>query len=261
MTSSEKYSEAPINNNDLSCDKIFSNDISILQKKNGYRFNSDSMVLSWFIYNSVKGKKLKRALEIGSGTGIIPIVLIKRGLRTPIDCIEIQESLFNVLEINIKNNCLTEYLFPQRYDFRNFADITEKKYDLIFTNPPYFGINDGKISEKMEKAVAKHEFFGSVSDFINLSEKLLIPGGHFIFIYPLSRIQNAFFSLKKHFALKEMFLIRENPVSAPSSMCVHLIFKGENKVARTDLITIRDESGNYSKTGIEIMYDNFNIEK
>lgn len=241
---------------DVSLDRIYSPDIKIFQKKTGYRFNSDSIILSWFVFHILKKKTLGLSLEIGSGTGIVPIVLNRRGINSPVECVEIQNGMFDLLVKNIELNGLTSSLTPINANFKDYVSTRKNKYDLIFTNPPYFGTNDGKINPENEKAVAKHEFFGSLSDFITLSSKILNTGGHFIFIYPLSRIHNALSNISnKDYVLNDIYLFRENPQSGPSSFCAHFVYKGQNTFANTELITIRDDKGNYSSDGQKIMYE------
>jgi tRNA1Val (adenine37-N6)-methyltransferase len=256
MISLKKYSEN-IENESFTVDKIYSKEIEICQKKHGYRFNSDSVILSWFIHRILGSKKIKHSVEIGSGTGVIPIILNKRGFPAKTECIEIQTDLFELLKRNISVNGLEDFLAPSNADFREFTKNNTKKFDLIYTNPPYFGNDTGKINTDNEKAVSKHEFFGSLSDFILCSGNILRPGGHFAFIYPLAKI---FFALggayKNDFVLKHLFLFRENPDSIPVSFCAHLVYKGEPGNSLTEMITIRDNKGNYSETGMEIMYEN-----
>jgi len=256
MTSLEKFSEN-LENDSVTVDRIYSRDIKICQHRNGYRFNSDSVILSWFIYRILGGKKINRSLEIGSGTGVVPIILKKRGFASAIECIEIQPGLFNLLQKNISDNKLEDSLFPKNRDIREITKEKDVKYDLVFTNPPYFGVDNGKINPDNEKAISKHEFSGSLSDFMSVSKKILNPGGHFIFIYPLSKIFFAMGSaMKNDFVLNHIFLFRENPDLSPVSFCAHLVFKGQTPVTVTDMITMRDDKGNYSKTGLEIMHEN-----
>ncbi|HSW61669.1 MAG TPA: methyltransferase, partial [bacterium] len=170
---------------DITVDKIYSRDIEICQKKQGYRFNSDSVILSWFIYRILGGKKIHHSLEIGSGTGVVPIILNRRGFLSTIECVEVQAGLFDLLKKNISKNKLEDHLLPKNIDFREITKDKNFKFDLIFTNPPYFGVDTGKINPDNEKAISKHEFFGSLADFMSVSKKILKPGGHFVFIYPL----------------------------------------------------------------------------
>ena len=90
---------------DLTLNKIYNKNTELYQSKNGYRFNSDSMILSWFTNRICSGLCSENsALEIGAGSGIVSIVLKRRGFLPKIDCVEIQKSLCEILEKNIERN-------------------------------------------------------------------------------------------------------------------------------------------------------------
>ena len=70
MTSSEKYFNSPLFEQEITSNKIYSENIVIAQHKNGYRFNADSMILSWFVFKTLNPESFYNCLEIGSGTGL-----------------------------------------------------------------------------------------------------------------------------------------------------------------------------------------------
>ena len=240
---------------ETSRDVIFSKDTFIVQHKKGYRFNSDSMTLSWFI-NKISFKyQIKNCLEIGAGSGIVSIVLKKRGFKPDITCIEIQDEMFALLNKNIDENGLSETVFSIQDDFRNFAENTGSGFDLIFSNPPFFGVDSGKINENSIKALSRHEFFGNLNDFFVSSVKILRKNGHFIFVYPVSRIQYALqYAGNCGLSLKDICFFRENASVPPASFAAHLVFKSTDSSVSPDLVTMKDDSGEYSCIGRKIMY-------
>ena len=253
MTSSEKSSKK---NREVTSDKIFNDSTFIDQYKNGYRFNSDSMILSWFINKILSNKNIDVSIEAGSGTGVIPIILNGHGFLSKTYCVEIQNSLFNLLLTNIEKNGLKDLLFPIEGSFVDPSLPINEKCDLVFTNPPYFPVDTGRLSPDNEKARAKHEFFGSLNEFFTASTKYLRNKGHFIFVYPTSRIQFALSgATKAGFSLKDLFIFRENSSVPPSLFTAHLIFGGNINVSRTEIITMRNDKGLYTSVGREIMYD------
>lgn len=255
MTSLGKSSKKNSILSETSGDVIFSEDTVIIQPKKGYRFNSDSMILSWFIHKILIENEIKDALEIGAGTGIISIVLKKRGFKPQITCVEVQEDMFFLLSKNIINNNLSDDLLAVHEDFRIYADNVKAPVDLIFSNPPFFGISTGKINENSTKALCRHEFFGTLNDFFISSTKILKKNGHFIFVYPISRIQYALGCARScNLMLKNICFFRENNSVAPSSFTAHLVYKSSESSSCPELITMRDETGGYSQTGKKIMY-------
>lgn len=255
MTSSGKSFKNSFAFSETSGDVIFSKDTVVIQPKKGYRFNSDSMILSWFIYNTLIENEIRTSLEIGAGTGVISIVLKKRGFKSQITCVEVQKEMFSLLSENITNNTLSNDLLPVHEDFRIFADNTKKQFDLIFSNPPFFGITTGKTNENSTKALCRHEFLGNLNDFFVSSTKILKKNGHFIFVYPISRIQHALSCAKNcNLILKNICFFRENSSVAPSSFTAHLVYKSSESSSFPELITMKDETGEYSQIGKKIMY-------
>ncbi|MBR4532845.1 methyltransferase [bacterium] len=246
---------------ELTLNKIYNKSTELYQSKNGYRFNSDSMILSWFVNRICSGLSSENtALEIGAGSGIVSIVLKRRGFLPKIDCVEIQESLYEILEKNIESNSLTGEIFPFYADFADFAGTKRKKYDLIFVNPPYFAKESGHLSIDSEKALAKHEVAGSLADFFEISGKVLRKGGKFIVIFPASRLQFALFSAAKSgYTLKNIAFFRENASTKPATFAASFVLGSETalfSLSDAEIFELRDMNGEYSETGMEIMYEN-----
>lgn len=246
---------------DLTLNKIYSKNTELYQSRNGYRFNSDSMILSWFVNKTCTGLGSENsALEIGAGSGIVSIVLKRRGFLPKIDCIEIQESLCEILEKNIGKNSLTGEISPFCADFADFANSKRKKYDLVFVNPPYFAKESGHLSADSEKALAKHEVAGSLADFFEISKNILRKGGRFIVIFPASRVQFALFSAAKSgYTLKNIAFFRENAATKPATFAASFVLGSETalfSLSDAEIFELRDPNGEYSGVGMEIMYEN-----
>lgn len=246
---------------DLTLNKIYSKNTELYQSRNGYRFNSDSMILSWFVNKTCTGLGSENsALEIGAGSGIVSIVLKRRGFLPKIDCIEIQESLCEILEKNIEKNSLTGEISPFCADFADFASTKRKKYDLVFVNPPYFAKESGHLSADSEKALAKHEVAGSLADFFEISKNILRKGGRFIVIFPASRVQFALFSAAKSgYTLKNIAFFRENAATKPATFAASFVLGSETalfSLSDAEIFELRDPNGEYSGVGMEIMYEN-----
>ena len=245
---------------ELTLNKIFNNSTELYQSKNGYRFNSDSMILSWFINKNCKNYGSENtALEIGAGSGIVPIVLKRRGFLPKIDCVEIQGTMFGLLEKNVAHNGLSGEISPVFADFITFSYEKRKKYDLVFVNPPYFANESGRINLDSEKALAKHEVAGSLADFFAASKNILRKGGKFFVVFPASRVQFALFSAAQHgFTLKNIAFFRENSVTKPATFAASFVYGSETalfSLSDTEIFELRDSDGSYSNVGNEIMYE------
>ena len=245
---------------ELTLNTIYNKNTELYQSKNGYRFNSDSMILSWFVQRICAdlGSDAS-ALEIGAGSGIVSIVLKRRGFLPKIDCVEIQRPLCGILKKNIERNSLSNEISAFCADIADFAKTKRKKYDLVFVNPPYFAKESGHLSADSEKALAKHEVAGSLADFFDVSKNILRKGGRFIVIFPVSRLQFALFSAARSgYTLKNIAFFRENASTKPTTFAASFVLGSEAALfalSDAEIFELRNENGEYSEIGMEIMYE------
>ncbi len=242
---------------EYSRDCIFNSNTLLIQKKNGYRFSSDSLLLSWFVFEKTLNKKgFSSCLEIGSGNGVVPITMKRRGFSLPITCVEIQDSLFSMLSQNIEKNNMTDSIKPIHGNFLEL-NLTPLSFDIIFCNPPYFSCDNGKISENIEKAHARHEFLGDIDSFFKKSYTLLKRKGMFFMVYPIKKLHYALYSAySNNLFCKDILFIKETE-QAESSIFLASFIKGESKnmISSNGFIVMKDSDGNYTDIGKRIMYD------
>ena len=155
------------------------------QSKKGYRHNIDSVLLA----NFIKIKNSEYVLDVGSGDGIISILLKDKYPDINIFGIEIQEKLFKLSIQNSKQNNLNISYIQD--DFFKFI-FSENEFDIIITNPPYYPENDGRVCKDEEKKLAKHEITFNLKDFLKRAKKFLKHSGSIYFIYPTKRFLFAF---------------------------------------------------------------------
>lgn len=154
------------------------------QSSNGYRYSIDAFLLADFC-NLHKNLKV---LDLGSGCGIISILLSKAFPKSHITGIEIQSDLIKLANENILNNNLNKKINFIQGDIREISRFFFKEeFEIVVTNPPYYRIGDGRINPNLSKASSRHEIIGSLKDFINAAEKVLRPKGSFYIIYTAKR--------------------------------------------------------------------------
>ncbi len=125
-------------------DTFYRGRIRVLQKKAGYRFSVDAPLLADFIRIGPEDE----ALELGTGTGIISLLLSVRPFRRII-AIELQEGLADLARRNVELNGLPDRIEIVRADLRTFEP--GRRFDLIFSNPPYIRRSTGFLSASAEK--------------------------------------------------------------------------------------------------------------
>jgi tRNA1Val (adenine37-N6)-methyltransferase len=161
-------------------DTFYRGRVRVFQKKRGYRFSVDAPLLADF----VRTKKTDDILDIGTGSGIISLLLSLKPFRR-ITALEIQKGLAEMARRNVVLNGLGMRIEVIQADFRDYDP--GRKLDLIISNPPYIRRATGFLSRMTEKSVAKHEIHGELEDLLRKTAEWLKKGGRACFIYPERR--------------------------------------------------------------------------
>jgi len=166
-------------------DLILNGSLRIFQKKRGYRFSLDPILLSHFAFLKPKTSNI----DLGCGSGIIMLILARRFPRTTWTGVEIQEGLAALAKKNVQVNGLEDRIKILCADARSVKKILPANaFDSVIFNPPYRKLKSGRINPQLEKAIARHEIQGSLKDFLQASKYLLKPGGRVFAIYPAKRL-------------------------------------------------------------------------
>ena len=121
-------------------------------------------------------------LDIGTGTGVIALMLAQRAPNLKVDAIEIDEVVFLQSSDNIANSKFSNRINVIHQPIQSYSEQTGKLYDLIVSNPPYF--NDGIIAKNRLKANARHTILLPHHELLSAVNKLLTKNGHFDLILP-----------------------------------------------------------------------------
>lgn len=148
-------------------DTILSKNIKICQPKRGFRFSIDSVLLVRFISK----KKVENIIDIGSGSGIIAILLNKLYNYQDIDALEYQHSMYQCLEKTIKLNSLENRIHPINIDLKQFRP--PKKYGLMVSNPPYRKSSNGRICNTQDENIARFDNELSIIDLFKFARSYL----------------------------------------------------------------------------------------
>lgn len=174
------------------------NGYKLIQKKDGFRFSVDAVILSDFFSPTKKGK----ILDIGCGNGIIPILLYSKGKGEDITGVEIQEENCELALKNVKLNNLEEYIKIENNDVKEYPK--GNTFDYIISNPPYMEVDGKKQNILSCKSIARHELTLNLYDLIRNAKRLLKPMGSITLVHrsyrftDISRIlEDCGFSLKR----------------------------------------------------------------
>ena len=177
----------------------------IIQKVGGYKYGEDTILLFKLFQASLNKKNIK-LLDIGTGNGILPILLSDNEFLSELVGIDIQKENIDrankALELNkIEKNILFECMDIREYRKSNH-------FDVIISNPPYMDDNGKKINENEHKAISRHEIKLSLNELISNAKRLLKPIGLLYFIHRTHRLVEIIKALdKNNFSIKKIIFI------------------------------------------------------
>jgi tRNA1Val (adenine37-N6)-methyltransferase len=225
-------------------DDILDGRLRLFQRKRGYRFSLDALLLAHFI--SLKAKN--KAIDLGTGSGIIPLILAAACGQVQWTGLEIQDELATMAQKSIELNCLEDRIRIVRGDARKIKKhFPEHSFDVVTFNPPYRKINSGRINPDPEKAIARHEIKGSLKHFLHAARYLLKPKGKVFAIYPAPRL-SCLISLMRDNSLepKRMRFVFSDPASEAEFVLVEgRVESGEELKIEAPLI-VYDKNKKYT---------------
>jgi tRNA1Val (adenine37-N6)-methyltransferase len=169
----------------LTKDTFFDGLLGVNQSRDGYRFSIDSVLLAWHSRPAVGDI----VLDLGTGCGIIPMILALRYPEIIVHGVEIQETLGRLAKENIDRNNLQGRIQIHLLDMLDLTfKMVSAPVDLIVTNPPYRRIHSGRVNPDNQRAVARHEIKINLADLIGTAKRLLRTAGRFMAIYPAERL-------------------------------------------------------------------------
>lgn len=183
-----------INNNER-IEDLGDKGLKIIQARNSYRFSIDSILL----VNFIRVKNYEQVIDLGTGSGIIPLLLFDKRKGLSIYGVEIQEDLADMAKRSVELNKLQDHITLIREDFRNIKKIFKSnQFDVVVSNPPYISLRQGKINPLDSRAIARHEIKGDLEDLISVSNYLLKNKGRIYLIYKSNKLIKLMVTLKKY---------------------------------------------------------------
>lgn len=213
----------------------------IIQKKNGFRFTVDSILLA----NFLKLKQNITLLDIGTGTGIMPLLLSKKFEISKITAVEIEEDIAKMFQRTININDLSEKISLVREDIKNFKG---ESFDFIISNPPYMKLKDGYISPHDYRAGARHELNLNLKELLINGRRLLKNGGSFNIIYRTNRFLEVLEEAKDlKLNPKRIRFIYSKPNKESELFMIEFIKGFKTSCSIEEPLYIYDDNGQYTE--------------
>ncbi len=174
-------------------DTFFNGRIKVKQDRSGYRFSIDSILLACH----ARPRPGDKILDLGTGCGIIPLILAYREPNLKIFGIEVQKELADIAVSNVKENRMGGIITILCKDMKELKnDMISVPVDLVVSNPPYRKAESGRINPDLQRAVARHEIKATLDDVITTVRRVLRTAGRFVTIYSAERIIDLMTSMR-----------------------------------------------------------------
>lgn len=225
--------------------------LKIIQNENGFCFGMDSVLLSDF---AKEIKPESKIIDLGTGTGILPILLSAKTKNTKIIGVEIQKEVAQMAQRSVRLNNLQDRIEIIAEDIKNLKNQYETNcFDAVVTNPPYKKIGTGKTNEEMAKIISRHEITANLEDFIEIARYLLKEQGCFYLVHRPDRLVDIISLLRKYqLEPKELKIVQANRKKAPNLVLIKAV-KNAKPFLKIDVpLSIYEESGTYTKETLEI---------
>ena len=179
-------------------DDLEYNNLKIIQNKKGFCFGIDSVLITDFAREIKQGSL---GVDLGTGTGIISILLATKTKLSKIIGIEIQKDIADMASRSVKLNSLENKIEIRNIDIKDIIEkslIEKEKYDFVVTNPPYKKIETGKTNENEYKFISRHEVTANLEDFIKTSKYVLKDRGCFYIVHRPDRLADIIELMRKY---------------------------------------------------------------
>lgn len=226
-------------------------DIKVYQNKNGYRFSIDALLL----YSFVNVRHAEYIVDLGTGSGVIGLMLAKKYPEAAVTLVELQESLYRLTVRNIRLNELDERVQTVLADIREIKKhFGHMSSDLVVSNPPFRTPVSGRISEEEEKAVARHEMRLTFKELAEAATYLLKAKGRFFMIFHPERLLEVIDTLRENrLEPKRIRFVHNDAGSVSKIVLIEAVKEGRAGVKIEKPLFIYDSEGSYSHE-VKLMY-------
>ncbi|WP_160683640.1 tRNA1(Val) (adenine(37)-N6)-methyltransferase [Clostridium sp. C2-6-12] len=225
--------------------------LELIQKKDGFKFGVDAVLLSDFA--NVKTKH--RVMDLCTGTGIVPFLIYGKYNPQSIYGLEIQEDMIDMAKRSVKLNALEKKLFFINEDLKNIEFLkTIEKFDVLTVNPPYKLNSSGILNPNDKLAIARHEVLCNLEDVISAARILLKDNGRMFMVHRPERLADIFMLMRKYkIEPKRVKMIHPKIGKAPNIVLVEGQRDGGAYLKWDPPLYVYDENGKYTKE-IDLIY-------
>lgn len=226
-------------------DDLQRNGYQIIQKKNGFCFGMDAVLLSGF----ARVKQGEKAIDLGTGTGIIPILLEAKYEGEHYTGLEIQDEMADMAARSVALNHLEEKVSIVKGDIKEASRLFgAASFDVVTSNPPYMNDAHGLKNPDLPKAISRHEVLCTLDDVTREAARLLRPGGRFYMVHRPHRLIEIITALTKHkLEPKRMKMVHPFVEKDANMVLIEAVRGGKSMIKVEAPIVVYQEPGVYTQ--------------
>lgn len=225
--------------------------LKIIQNTEGFCFGIDSVLLSDFAKDIKKDSKV---IDLGTGTGIIGILLCAKTEISHVIGVEIQQEVYDIAKRNVKLNGLEEKFTLMNINIKELEKRQEiGKFDAVVTNPPYKKENTGIQNGNEKKLISRHEITANLEDFIKVSSQLLKDKKDLYMVHRPDRLVDIMTFLRKYkLEPKKLRLVYPKPEREPNLLLIKATKNARPFLKVEKPLYVYKESGEYTDEILKI---------
>lgn len=234
-------------------DDLHRNGFRIIQDPKRFCFGVDAVLLSGF----AKAAKGERVVDLGTGTGIIPILLAARTEAEEIYGLEIQAESAEMASRSVALNHLQERITILEGDIKAPpVQLKPSSFQVVTCNPPYMNSGGGLQNQFGPKAIARHEVLVNLEEVVAQASRLLSFGGRFYLVHRPHRLVDIFCLLRQYkLEPKQMRLVHPYVQKEPMMVLIEAVRSGKPMLKVLPPLVIYEADGSYTKETIQIYYE------
>lgn len=233
-------------------DDLICNGLKIIQHQDSYKFALDAVLLA----NFVKASKNDTIIDLGTGSGVIPLLLSAKTNAKKLVGIELIEDIAKRAKRSVILNNLQDKISIVSGDMKKSPEIFgNESFSVVVSNPPYMTQKEGKISPNPEKAYARHELGVKLEEVIEVAQRLLVFSGRFFMIYRTTRLVDVLYFLRKyHLEPKNLRFICPNKNKGPNLFLLMAKKGGKPELVIQKPLIIYEDDGKYTQEIMDIYF-------
>ena len=223
----------------------------IIQNTDGFCFGIDSILLSDFAKNI---RNNSNVMDLGTGTGILCVLLSGKTQLNKIVGVEVQEEVANMAKRSVKLNHLDNKITILNENILNLEDKFDKSsFDAIVTNPPYKKMDTGIKNENNKKLISRHEVTANLEDFIKVSKNLLKDKGEFYMVHRPERLVDILYFMRKYkIEPKQIRFIAPKIGKEPNLVLIKGVKNAKEFLKFDKILYVYNEDGSYTDEILKI---------